>query len=1130
MAFRPEEPPIEDVIKELRDAGIDTDAFERRLKRSRDGFDQMRPQTTSDDSGKLLDAAVRGTFLPSDLGIETTGNASSTPDLKDLLAHSEVVPSRGRQMWQLKPEVRQRVLARAQQSNALRTATALAPDPADPEGSMLRQVLNGSVPSQLTLSTPDLQTLAIVSNWLEGTELARMPLIGDVRREIAKRELLDPFRLLVGRSLEDGADGSNDRIVGRDNQTEALRAYVGIVPPDELRHYLTRTARSLWQTVSFSDAANEPLTVEGIGGIGKSSLIAKFILDHALFQGLDFPFAYLDFDRATLAPREPMQLLIDVAVQFGTWFPQIETPLADLRQAFRNSIDILAANPAERSREDRTRSRLNACCFSLKTIVESINQDRAPVLLVFDTFEIVQYDDATVAGVRDLIEALRAPKRENQELQAVPWKNLRIVVAGRAGAPELKTSQRPITLGRLPLAATRQLIAHRNATDQIGLSESQIGGLARPLRGSPLDVTIVMNWLKERELSERAHLLDELLEDLTSDPDESDTQDGGLDGLRVTGILVNRMIKHLRTTEIETIVDPGLVVRAITPDVIRNVMAPASGLVERPEKMPDGAEHELFRQLARERWLVSAAGDGVLRHRPEVRLAMLHLMRRQDQRKFDNANQIAIDYFRSRATTSDAARAETIYHLLLGGDLNIETADRFWNAAVGPLLAGAVPDLKGLAQIYLKARLGRSVSMKALQTLPSSVTLAVLVSFGRRFMQRGLITGLKDVIDQVQRTEKNPPELLGLQWETLYRSGRWRALREAARQELSGGTLAGAIKGLCGNDFDAARAIDEQTGSPLRFALRLATRDPQMAEQTLRAGFALHDLDVERASKLNEPFWDLAAFVVHSAATIPGLGLGWHGLGRRLMDSLAGAISQDRKLPAAATTSGALRILAFHEEPPERGVIRRLDFESYFSTVCGLELQGLQRAVAATLDDGTWDREATQADALRALAGAFLSKTASYATTSVIADSSLTLQYAALARAIVESGSRRGAVGILRILALTYPDWLEPLGHALTRAFDGKVPSQSSWWSRVESHFGSSKPRWRGKELSDGHEVLALADEAGSLPEAISAYAKMVDRKSTQSLDFIELVDAFGRWQAALADAVEGMHPTPHAA
>lgn len=1128
MAFRPEEPPIEDVIKELREAGIDTDAFERRLKRSRDGLDQMRTPTTSNNSGKLLEAAVRGTFLPSDLGIVTKGNASSTPDLKDLLAHSEVVPSRGRQMWQLKPEVRQRVLARAQQSNALHIATALAPDPADPEGSMLRQVLNGSVPSQLTLSTPDLQTLAIVSNWLEGTQLAPMPPIGDVRREIAKRELLDPFRLLVGRSLEDGADGSNDRIVGRDNQTEALRAYVGIVPPDELKHYLTRTVRSLWQTASFSDAANEPLTVEGIGGIGKSSLIAKFILDHALFQGLDFPFAYLDFDRATLAPREPMQLLIDIAVQFGTWFPQIETPLADLRQALRNSIDILAANPAERSREDRTRSRLNACCFSLKTIVESINQDRAPVLLVFDTFEIVQYDDAAVAGVRDLIEALRAPKPENQELQAVPWKNLRIVVAGRAGAPELKTSQRPIKLGRLPLAATQQLIAHRNATDQIGLSESQMGGLARPLRGSPLDVTIVMNWLKERDPSERARLLDELLKDLTSDPDESDAPDGGLDGLRVTGILVNRMIKHLRTKEIETIVDPGLVVRTITPDVIRNVMAPASGLVERPDKMPNGAEHELFQQLARERWLVSAAGEGVLRHRPEVRLAMLHLMRRQDQRKFDNANQIAIDYFRSRAMTSDAARAETIYHLLLGGDLNIETADRFWNAAVGPLLAGAVPDLKGLAQIYLKARLGRSVSMKVLQTLPSSVTLGVLVSFGKRFLQRGLITGLKDVIEQVQRTEKNPPELLGLQWETLYRSGRWRALREATRQELSSGTLAGAINALRGNDFEGARAIDEQTGSPLRFALRLATRDPRMAEQTLKAGFALHDLDVERASKLNEPFWDLAAFVVHSAATSPGLG--WHGLGRRLMDSLAGTSTRDRKLPAAATTSGALRILAFHQDPSERGIIRQLDFESYFSTVCGLELQGLQRAVAATLDDGTWDREGTQAGALRALAGDFLSKTASYATTSVIADSSLTLQYAALARAIVETGSQRGAVGILRILALTYPDWLEPLGHALTRAFEGKVPSQSSWWSRVESHFGSSKPRWRGKEPSDGHEVLALADEAGSLPEAISAYAKMVDRKSARSSDFIELVDAFGRWQAALADAVEGTHPTPHAA
>ncbi|KJC50372.1 hypothetical protein UP09_04850 [Bradyrhizobium sp. LTSP885] len=1127
MAFLPEEPPMEDVVAGLRNAGIDTDAFERRLKRTRDVAESIQATVTSNDSGKLLDAAVRGTFLPSDLGFAADEGGSSGPDLKELLAQSEVVPSQGRQMWQLKSAVRQRVLTQAQ-SNALQTATDMAPDPADPEGSMLRQVLKGTVPEQGTLSTPELQTLATVSDWLAGTQLAPMPPSGDIRREIAKRELLDPFRLLVGRSLEDGADGHNDRILGRDKQTEDLRAYVGIVPPEQLKDYVTRTFHSLWQKVSSSDTSNEPLIVEGIGGIGKSSLVAKFILDHALFPGLDFPFAYLDFDRAALAPREPMQLLIDIAVQFGTWFPQIEPQLSNLRQELRNSIDILAANPGERSREDRTRSRLNACCFSLKTIVESVNQDRAPVLLVFDTFEIVQYDDAAVAGVTNLIATLRAPKPENQEQHAAPWTNLRIVVAGRAGAPELATSQQPITLGPLPLAATARLIARRNETDRIGLTKPQISALAKPLRGSPLDVTIVMNWLKEREPSERANLLDEIIQDLKDGPSEDGSQDGLLDSLRVTGILVNRMIKHLGSKEIEGLVVPGLVVRAITPEIIRHVMAPASGLIDKPDSLPKGAEKRLFDLLARERWLVNAAGDGVVRHRPEVRLAMLDLMRRRDRQKFEDANRIAADYFRERAVTSNDARAETIYHLLLGGDLNIEEADRLWTPAVGPLLAGAVVDLRGLAQIYLKARLGRSVGMQALQTLPTSVQLGVLVSFGKRFLQRGLIAGLKDVIDGVQQSEKNPPELLGLQWETLYRSGRWRALRDTAGWQLSSGVLAQAIEALRASNFDTARTIDEQAGSPLRFALRLATRDPQMAEQTLKAGFALPDLDIGHASKLNEPFWDLSAFVIHSAVSFPDFG--HRELSRRLMDTITVMSAQNRRLPAAATTSGALRVLVFHDDQPERGIMRRLDFESYFSTVCGLELQGLQKALAATLDDRDLKGAPAPLHDLRALADDFLNQTSSYAITSVIADSSLTRQFATVARAIVETGSQRGAVGILRILALTHPDWLEPLGHALTRAFDGKVPSQSTWWSSVESYFGSSKPRWRGRELSDGHEILALADEAGSLPEAITAYSKLVDRRSARSSDFVELVDAFGKWQAMLAKAVEGTHPTPYAA
>lgn len=1111
-----------EIIARLRDAGIDTDEFEQRLKKARNDAESIKPGITPASTTKLLDAAVRGVFLPSDLGFSPDTNIAPGSELGGLLAQCDVVSIQSRQMWRLRSAVRRQVLSQAQTSGTLLTAAAIGPDPADPEGSMLRRVLNGDIPAQDSLATSELQTFATVSDWLAETSLAPVPAAGEIRREIAKRELLDPFRLLVGRSLEDGADGKNDRIVGREKQTELLRSYVGIVPPDQIQHYLERAARSLWQKVTFSDTANEPIAIEGIGGIGKSSLVAKFILDHALFPGVDLPFAYLDFDRAALAPREPLQLLIDISSQFGIWFPQIEHQLAGLRGQLRNSIDLLAANPGERSREDQTHSRLNACCFSLKSIVESINQGRAPVLLVFDTFEIVQYDDVAVAGVKALLAALRAPKPENQERHAEPWTNLRIVVAGRAGAPEIETSQTPIKIPPLPPGATEQLIRRRNESDQIGLTKQQISALAKPLRGSPLDVTIIMNWLKSREPPERKKLADEIIAEVTSDDgDEHDAEGGPLANLRITGILVNRMINHLKDRDIQKLAIPGLVVRAVTPDVIRNVMAPASGLVESADRLPPGAENELFRRLQQERWLVTSGPGDIVRHRPEVRLAMLDLMRRQNPQRFDATNQAAIDYFRDRAASNPDARAEVIYHLLLGGDLNIEEAERLWTPAVSQPLASAVDDLKGLAQIYLKARLGRSVDLQALQTLPTAAQLSVLVSFGKRFMQRGLFAGLKDMIDGVQKAEDNPA-LLGLQWETLYRSGRWQTLREVAKRQLSSGKLAPVVAALRENDFELAREVDEKAGWPLRFALRLATRNAQMADQMLATGILSPSLDISRASKLNEAFWDFSAFVIHASGSLPDFD--HRELDQRLLDMITTMSAQDRRLPPAATTSGALRVLVFHETRPERTILRRLDFESYFSTVCGREVQELQKACAATIED--LSSNSISLSPPMATANEFLKKMSTYPAASVIADPSVTREFASVVRTLIETGSQRAAVGILRTLALTFPDWLEPLGHALTRAFGGKVPSQETWWSSVESYFGVSKPRWRGRQLSDGHEILALADEAGSLPEAIGGYRGLVDPKKHQSADFLDIVQAFDRWQAALESALLRKSPT----
>jgi len=416
--------------------------------------------------------------------------------------------------------------------------------------------------------------------------------------------------------------------------------------------------------------------------MGKSTLIGKFVLDHALFAGGILPFAYLDFDRAALAPRQPLQLLIDIAVQLGLCLPQAEPELSKYRGDLRQTIDNQARNFTRRQRESATGSELSSYCEGLRSIVEKVNEGRAPVLIVFDTYEVVQYDEEAVAGVNALINALRTPTMGE-------WSNLRLVIAGRGDLADIETPHKPVDLRQLTLTETGALLRRRSKTEALDLTEAHIAALAPALRNSPLDVIVVTNWLKGRQPDKRAPLLASLIDGIdreinaaTQGKGDGDGDGDGEDGaellaLRITGILTRRMIEHINDKDVRRLVEPGLVVRTITPEIIRDVMAPVSGPCDDQHPLAPGAEHQLFRRLQNERWLVSRQG-AMLRHRPEVRRAMLALMRGKDRQSFDTANERALERFRAQPQQDETSRAETIYHMLLGARISLEEVDALW--------------------------------------------------------------------------------------------------------------------------------------------------------------------------------------------------------------------------------------------------------------------------------------------------------------------------------------------------------------------------------------------------------------------------------------------------------------------
>ncbi|WP_194292735.1 P-loop domain-containing protein, partial [Streptomyces katsurahamanus] len=63
------------------------------------------------------------------------------------------------------------------------------------------------------------------------------------------------------------------------------------------------------------------LIIHGPGGMGKSTLLAKFLLDGIHGHTSGFPFAYIDFERPTLSVQEPITLIAEMARQLAIQYP-----------------------------------------------------------------------------------------------------------------------------------------------------------------------------------------------------------------------------------------------------------------------------------------------------------------------------------------------------------------------------------------------------------------------------------------------------------------------------------------------------------------------------------------------------------------------------------------------------------------------------------------------------------------------------------------------------------------------------------------------------------------------------------------------------------------------------------------
>lgn len=598
-------------------------------------------------------AAVLSSFRPDDLrklapdaeGFETLLSDSAPLDTGDTPGH-----------WTLLPALRASVIARmapGQLSVAVIAARKIAADD-DPLLEALHVLLRPQN-SIHELTIPNLAAIAPIVPALP-TILSWAPSADDVERRLEFLRLLQPFERLVG-----------THFAGRKAELQQLSDYVGVLPAGSTYEAISRMV--------FTRKA--PLLLYGAGGVGKSTLVAKFILMHAtLPEAKRFPFAYLDFDRPALLASEPATILVEAVRQIGLQYPVAFNAAQRLRAAWNEKLQESGRRrgPIRKTAGSADRTTRKRVLEEFVRFLGTLDVVRGPLLLVLDTFEEVQHrSDVYVGELMKFLDELG---------HAVP--RLRTILSGRADVPGIHVDSK-LPLPDFDSAAAVGFLLQRGVTDPVVAN-----AIVKQVGGNPLTL----------------HLAAAVAagEGATKDG-ISDLETHSAFGLirvkkrHIQGQLFQRILNHIHDEDVVKIAHPGLVLRRVTADLIQKVLAKPCGIDVPTEERAN----ELFAKLRKEVALVSPAGEGVLEHRADVRRLMLDSLRETRPRETREIDELAAGYYAQQPGV--IPRAEEIYHRLMLGDPHQEI-DALFLDGVEDYLRGAIDEVPAPEKAFLAEKLG----------------------------------------------------------------------------------------------------------------------------------------------------------------------------------------------------------------------------------------------------------------------------------------------------------------------------------------------------------------------------------------------------------------------------------------
>ncbi len=610
---------------------------------------------------------------------EGTVNLSEVGSM--LMEHGEAItigPAKGK--WSITSITRRAVLSELKRKGklikALQANRKNMPD--NPTQRAIDDLLQGKQP-KLMGTLRDLLGIEQALNLIGPVNETSQDFRSLLTAKIEKLRLLEPLQRLV-----------NDGFSGRKKEMKLLRGYVDELPSKNLGEWITRGIDNVLDIFRH----RPPLVVWGPGGVGKSTLLAQFLLDHAGPEQSDpIPFIFLDFDRGQLDPLQPDSLLEEAFRQIQVQFPELATTAASYKAATKLRLAVEDKYEYSKSSHYKRSSALRKYLINLLNAIS--DQHKKNLLVFVDTFEVVQRRGPT--------PVFNVLKFAAELLRYTP--NLRFVIAGRAALRDADfqfTDRAPIWK-ELPLkgfdndAGGAYLKGLLKKLSMTNVSPNVLNRIVTILRGNPLSIRLAAQVFYKEGIT--------ALEDTVSKA----RYDAAFSQERIQGMLQNRIVDHL-PEKLRKIADPGLVVRRITAEVIVNVLAEPCELDIRNLSEAE----ELFKDLQSEVSIVEPIGENMLRHRPDVRILMLPLLRDKLGAKAREIDEKAVMFWAAR--NDPESRAEEIYHLLWLG-VDTETLENAWQR--GPVakwgLEDALDEFEELngspeTRIWLSSKLEREIS------------------------------------------------------------------------------------------------------------------------------------------------------------------------------------------------------------------------------------------------------------------------------------------------------------------------------------------------------------------------------------------------------------------------------------